>query len=177
MVNAHVGQNVDLKELQEATDAVVLAAGATKPRDLPIEGRQSSGVHFAMDFLHASTKSLLDSNLADGDFITAKVSHRPVLEVQQTRHVLAAAVQTASCFTGPEAVHGMVLVENHHSCIASRPTLRLFVMCAADPAWPHSIEVGAAAHLLHLTSWQTFADQRRNRGEEKVTYGLALLEL
>lgn len=75
MVNAHVGRNVDLKELHKGTDAVVLAAGATKPRDLPIEGRQSRGVHFAMDFLHANTKSLLDSNLADGNYITAKVSH------------------------------------------------------------------------------------------------------
>ena len=73
MVNAHVGHNVDLKELQAASDAVVLAAGATKPRDLPIEGRQSQGVHFAMDFLHANTKSLLDSNLQDGKYITAKV--------------------------------------------------------------------------------------------------------
>ncbi len=73
VVNAHVGQNVDLKELQAASDAVVLAAGATKPRDLPIDGRQSQGVHFAMDFLHANTKSLLDSNLQDGNYITAKV--------------------------------------------------------------------------------------------------------
>ena len=74
VVNAHVGQNVDLKEIQAASDAIVLAAGATRPRDLPIEGRQSQGVHFAMEFLHASTKSLLDSNLQDGKFITAKVS-------------------------------------------------------------------------------------------------------
>ena len=73
VVNAHVGQNVDLKELQSTSDAVVLAAGATKPRDLPIDGRASEGVHFAMDFLHANTKSLLDSNLEDGNYITAKV--------------------------------------------------------------------------------------------------------
>ena len=64
---------MDLKELQSSSDAVVLAAGATKPRDLPIDGRQSKGVHFAMEFLHASTKSMLDSNFEDGNFITAKV--------------------------------------------------------------------------------------------------------
>ena len=40
--------------------AVVLATGATKPRDLPIEGRQLKGVHFAMEFLHGNTKALLD---------------------------------------------------------------------------------------------------------------------
>jgi glutamate synthase (NADPH/NADH) small chain len=51
---------------------VVLAAGATAARDLPVEGRQLQGIHLAMEFLHANTKSLLDSNLADGKFISAK---------------------------------------------------------------------------------------------------------
>ncbi len=78
VVNAHVGQNVDLKELQSTSDAVVLAAGATKPRDLPIDGRDSQGVHFAMDFLHANTKSLLDSNLQDGNYISAKVCNQSI---------------------------------------------------------------------------------------------------
>jgi hypothetical protein len=41
-------------------DAVILATGATKPRDLPIEGREFKGIHFAMDFLTANTKSILD---------------------------------------------------------------------------------------------------------------------
>ncbi|MFO0863147.1 MAG: FAD-dependent oxidoreductase [Gemmataceae bacterium] len=53
-------------------DAVVLAGGATKPRDLPIEGRNLKGIHFAMDFLTANTKSLLDSFLKDGNYTSAK---------------------------------------------------------------------------------------------------------
>ena len=73
MVNAHVGKNVDIADLKAESDAVLLAAGATKPRDLPIPGREASGVHFAMEFLHANTKSLLDSNLEDGKYISAKV--------------------------------------------------------------------------------------------------------
>ena len=43
-------------------DAVILATGATKPRDLPIEGRQLKGIHFAMEFLTANTKNLLDGD-------------------------------------------------------------------------------------------------------------------
>ena len=54
-------------KLQAEFDAVVLCGGATKPRDLPIEGRELKGIHFAMEFLHANTKSLLDSNLQDGE--------------------------------------------------------------------------------------------------------------
>ncbi len=65
MTNAHVGVNLPAASLVGGHDAVVLAAGATKPRDLPVEGRASTGVHFAMDFLTANTRSLLDSNLQD----------------------------------------------------------------------------------------------------------------
>jgi len=63
------------KDLMAEYDAVLLSTGATVPRDLPIPGRELSGVHFAMDFLTQNTRSLLDSNLADGDFISAKDKH------------------------------------------------------------------------------------------------------
>ncbi|MCR9260057.1 MAG: glutamate synthase subunit beta [Pseudomonadaceae bacterium] len=61
-----------IKSLRESNDAVLLATGATIPRDLPIPGRELTGVHFAMEFLTANTKSLLDSRHADGDYISAK---------------------------------------------------------------------------------------------------------
>ena len=70
--NTEVGKDISTKELQKQFDAVVLACGATNPRDLPVEGRDLKGVHFAMEFLSANTKSLLDSNLEDGNFISAK---------------------------------------------------------------------------------------------------------
>jgi glutamate synthase (NADPH) small chain len=72
ITGADVGRNVRWKDLVNEFDALLLATGATKPRDLPIPGRQLSGIHFAMDFLTAHTKSLLDSQLGDGAFISAK---------------------------------------------------------------------------------------------------------
>ncbi|KAK8473204.1 hypothetical protein PHAVU_001G076400 [Phaseolus vulgaris] len=74
VVNANVGNDplYSLDRLREENDAIVLAVGSTKPRDLPVPGRELSGVHFAMEFLHANTKSLLDSNLEDGSYISAK---------------------------------------------------------------------------------------------------------
>jgi glutamate synthase (NADPH/NADH) len=74
VTNAHIGAegHPSIADIKDATDAVVLACGATKPRDLPVEGRDLEGVHFAMEFLHANTKSLLDSNLEDGNYIDAK---------------------------------------------------------------------------------------------------------
>ena len=66
------GDSVSVTELQQQHDIVLLTTGATVPRDLPIEGREFKGVHFAMDFLSANTKSLLDSDLQDGNHISAK---------------------------------------------------------------------------------------------------------
>jgi NAD(P)H-dependent glutamate synthase small subunit len=77
VTNADVGNRqspnfVDPKKLHAENDAVLLCTGATKPNDLPIPGRGLTGVYFAMQFLTANTKSLLDSNLADGRYISAK---------------------------------------------------------------------------------------------------------
>ena len=58
--NCEVGRDITSAQLLEEFDAVVLCTGATKPRDLPIEGRQLHGIHFAMEFLHANTKAVLD---------------------------------------------------------------------------------------------------------------------
>lgn len=71
VTNAHVGQEVSVRDLRASSDAVLLACGATRPRDLPIPGRDLDGVHFAMDFLTANTKSLLDSQHQDGQYINA----------------------------------------------------------------------------------------------------------
>jgi len=72
VTGADVGRNVDPKQLMAENDALLLAIGATKPRDLLAPGRGLKGIHFAMEFLTANTKSLLDSKHADGKFITAK---------------------------------------------------------------------------------------------------------
>lgn len=79
VTNVNVGGNgassVSLQELRDSNDAVLLATGATKPRDLPAPNRELKGIHFAMEFLTANTKSLLDSKLQDGNYISAKDKH------------------------------------------------------------------------------------------------------
>lgn len=67
-----IGRDMEASKLVTDYDAVVLACGATKPRNLPVEGRDLDGIHFAMEFLKASTKSFLDSQHADGNYISAK---------------------------------------------------------------------------------------------------------
>jgi glutamate synthase (NADPH) small chain len=70
-VNTEVGAQYPAGDLLREFDAVVLCTGATKPRDLPVEGRTLKGVHFAMEFLHANTRSLLDGE-KNGSYITAE---------------------------------------------------------------------------------------------------------
>ncbi|RKO91909.1 hypothetical protein BDK51DRAFT_18838 [Blyttiomyces helicus] len=70
--NAHVGRTIDAVGLLKSTDALLLATGATWPRDLPIPNRNLDGIHFAMEFLQKTTKSLLDSDLEDGAYLSAK---------------------------------------------------------------------------------------------------------
>lgn len=72
VVNAEIGspQHPAAKLLKDF-DAVALCTGATKPRDLPIEGRNLKGVHFAMEFLTANTRAVLDQH-HNGNFIAAE---------------------------------------------------------------------------------------------------------
>ncbi|HEV8341940.1 MAG TPA: glutamate synthase subunit beta [Candidatus Binatia bacterium] len=75
VANMAIGVDIPARKLREEFDAVVLCCGATKPRDLPIPGRDLKGIHFAMEFLYANTKSLLDSGHKDGKYISATDKH------------------------------------------------------------------------------------------------------
>ena len=67
-----IGRDVPGDRLRAEHDAVVLCGGATAARDLAAPGRELAGIHLAMEFLHRNTKSLLDSNLQDGAYLSAR---------------------------------------------------------------------------------------------------------
>jgi glutamate synthases, NADH/NADPH, small subunit len=69
--NTEVGKDLPAEQLLKEYDSVVLCTGATKPRDLGIPGRELKGIHFAMDFLSANTKAVLDKS-TNGNFISAE---------------------------------------------------------------------------------------------------------
>ncbi|HWS41744.1 MAG TPA: glutamate synthase subunit beta [Pseudoflavonifractor sp.] len=75
LTGVDVGKDIEAQALLRDYDAVILCCGAKKPRDLSVKNRDVKGVHFAVDFLAATTKSLLDSNLKDGRYIGAKGKH------------------------------------------------------------------------------------------------------
>src|SRR5512140_469081 len=79
LTETEIGKHVPASRLVKEYEAVVLCGGATQARDLPVEGRNLSGIHLAMDFLRANTRSLLDSNHADGKFVSARGKHVVVI--------------------------------------------------------------------------------------------------
>ncbi len=72
VTGADVGRNTDAKKILDESDAVILACGASQPRDINAPNRDANGIYFAVDYLKSVTKSLLDSELRDGLAVSAK---------------------------------------------------------------------------------------------------------
>lgn len=120
VTSAHVGVDVKMQRLRNENDAVLLACGATRPRDLPVEGRDLSGVHMAMEFLSKNTKSLLDSQLEDGAFISA----------EGKKVIVIGGGDTGTDCIGTSIRHGCTSVVNFE--LMDRPPETR----AADNPWP-----------------------------------------
>mgnify|MGYP002537492045 CR=1 FL=1 len=72
VTNTNVGVDITAEELLKKFDRVILCCGASNPRDIKVPGRDARGIYFAVDFLTSTTKSLLDNDLKEGTFISAK---------------------------------------------------------------------------------------------------------
>lgn len=69
---ADVGKNIKAADLLKEYDRIILACGASNPRDIKVSGRDADGIYFAVDFLTSTTKALLDNDLKDGTYVSAK---------------------------------------------------------------------------------------------------------
>ncbi|MGB8330734.1 MAG: glutamate synthase small subunit [Polyangiales bacterium] len=120
VTNAHVGVNKDAQKVRSEHDALILACGATRPRDLPIAGRDLEGIHFAMEFLYKNTKSLMDSKLEDRAYISAKGK----------RVLVIGGGDTGTDCIGTSLRHGCASLVNFE-LLPKPPAVR-----AADNPWP-----------------------------------------
>jgi glutamate synthase (NADPH/NADH) small chain len=163
--NANVGENVDSEIFLKEFDATVICTGATQPRDLPIEGRKLGGVHFAMEFLTANTKAVLNGG-AEHALISAKDKHVVVI----------GGGDTGTDCVGTSMRHGcksIVQIE-----ILPKPPLER----TADNPWPewpktYKMDYGqeeAAAKFgadprIYLTTVKKFVGDAEGRLKEIVT--------
>jgi glutamate synthase (NADPH) small chain len=120
VTGVEVGKDLPAGKLLKEHDAAVLCGGATLSRELPVEGRSLSGIHPAMEFLTANTRSLLDSKHADGKYISAKGKHVVVI----------GGGDTGTDCVGTAIRHGAASLTQLE--ILPRPPL----VRAADNPWP-----------------------------------------
>ncbi len=81
VTNTEISMEYPAEKLLESFDASVLCCGATKARDLMVEGRELNGIHFAMDFLRANTRNLLGGSLNDEHPVTISARSKDVLVI------------------------------------------------------------------------------------------------
>jgi glutamate synthase (NADPH/NADH) len=134
-----VGDDVTYEDLKAECDALIVAVGATVPRDLPIPGRDLNGVMYAMEFLTKNTQSLVDSNLADGNYISAKGK----------KVIVIGGGDTGNDCIGTSVRHGAVSVVNFE--LLQRPPATR----APDNPWPQwprtfKIDYGHAEVQAHF---------------------------
>ena len=72
VTNTDIGKDIKPAKLLADFDRVVLCCGSSNPRDITVPGRDAEGIYFAVDFLSRNTKSLLDSDFKDGNYVSAK---------------------------------------------------------------------------------------------------------
>ncbi len=77
--NTHIGVDIPARKLVDEFNAVVLTGGSEHPRDLPIPGREFTGVHFAMDFLRNNSRRVQGDTFHDSEFISATGKHVVVI--------------------------------------------------------------------------------------------------
>ena len=118
----NVGTNLDAERLLADFAAVVLCTGATKPRDLPIPGREIPGVHFAMEFLTENTRFLLDHGAPNGI--------RPPIDAAGKHVVVIGGGDTGTDCVGTSLRHGCASVTQLE--ILPKPPLQR----AKDNPWP-----------------------------------------
>jgi glutamate synthase (NADPH/NADH) small chain len=163
--NANVGDNVEPQMFLKEYHATVICTGATQPRDLPIEGRALQGVHFAMEFLTANTKALLNGGTA----------HSPIQATGKDVVVIGGGDTGTDCVgtSMRQGCRSLLQIE-----ILPKPPMDR----AADNPWPewpktYKMDYGqeeAAARFgadprIYLTTVKKFIGDAEGRVKELVT--------
>jgi glutamate synthase (NADPH/NADH) small chain len=148
----HVGVDVPMDQLRADFDAIVLAGGATLPRDLPVPGRQLKGIHFAMEYLSLQNRRCEGDDIPDDGFITAKDKHVVIIGGGDTGADCLGTVHRQ----GALAVHQLELLPRPPD--ARTPT-------NPWPLWPNIFRV-SSAHEEGGERWYAVATQQFD-GDER----------
>jgi glutamate synthase (NADPH/NADH) small chain len=152
--NANIGVDIPIGELKAQFDAIVLAGGSTRPRDLPVPGRELKGIHFAMEYLTLQNRRNEGDQIADDEFITAKDKHVIIIGGGDTG---ADCLGTAHR-QGAKTVHQLELLSRPPD---DRATGNPW------PLWPNIFRVSSAheegGERLYSIATQKFTGDERGR--------------
>ncbi len=149
-----VGRNVKVHELRDEFHALVLAGGSTRPRDLPVPGRDLGGIHFAMEYLSLQNRRSEGDEVADERFISAKDKHVVIIGGGDTG---ADCLGTAHR-QGARSVHQLELLSRPPDArTANNPW----------PLWPNIFRVSSAheegGERLYAVATQEFTGDSQGR--------------
>jgi glutamate synthase (NADPH/NADH) small chain len=152
--SCHVGVDVPVDELRTGFDAIVLAGGATRPRDLPVPGRELAGIHFAMDYLSLQNRRCEGDEVPDDQFITAKDQHVVIIGGGDTGADCLGTVHRQ----GARGVHQLELLSRPPDArMPNNPW----------PLWPNIFRVSSAheegGDRLYAIATQRFAGDEHGR--------------
>ena len=130
VTNCEIGKTIQAQQLRDDFDAIVLCCGATKPRDLNIEGRDLKGIHFAMEFLHGNTKHLLDHRPDATSGYNGNGHLGPAISAAGKDVIVIGGGDTGTDCVGTSMRHGCNTVSQFE--ILPQPPMER----AADNPWP-----------------------------------------
>jgi glutamate synthase (NADPH/NADH) small chain len=151
---ANIGVDIPTGELRAQFDAIVLCGGSTRPRDLPVPGRELAGIHFAMDYLTLQNRRNEGEHIPDDQFITAQGKHVIIIGGGDTG---ADCLGTAHR-QGAASVHQLELLpQPPESRTAGNPW----------PLWPNIFRVSSAheegGERLYSIATHNFSGDAQNR--------------
>ncbi len=158
ITNANVGENVKAEDLLKEYDAVVLACGASNPRDINVPGRDAKGIYFAVDFLKATTKSLLDSGFKDKKFIPVKGKHVIVIGGGDTGND---CVGTSIRLGAASVTQLEMMPKAPDTRAANNPWPQWPRICKTDYGQQEAIAVFGSDPRIYTTTVQEFIPNKR----------------
>ena len=166
VTGTNVGKDIKATKLLKEYDSIVLACGASNPRDIKAPGRNAAGIYFAVDFLKATTKSLLDSNLQDGAFISAKGKHVVVIGGGDTGNDCVGTAIRHGCASVTQ-LEMMPKLPNHRAENNSWPEWPR--VCKTDYGQEEAIAVfGHDPRIYQTTVKEFLADEQGNLKKMKL---------
>ena len=169
ITNANIGENVKAKKLTDEYDAVVLACGASNPRDINAPGRDANGIYFAVDFLTATTKSLLDSDLKDGKFISAKGKNVVVIGGGDTGNDCVGTCIRHGCKSVTQLE---MMPKAPDERAANNPWPEWPLVCKTDYGQEEAIAVFGHDPRVYTTTVKEFKKDKKGNLEKLVTVKL-----